>query len=254
VPDEKRVESEARPAAVRRALTIGRASLAALVALAAPIAASRAAFADVLRTTDAQGRVVDWTAGQLIARGLGVADRHAPSPATARPAARRRAIADAARQLASAAALVPSDARASAPTMDRKALEALAADAIVLSADPLVDGSWRVELALPLEALRQATSGARELPARGDAPASPAVVIVRAPAGTPLLGVAISDGKTTVRGATLWATKSTDGVPLPERALAQAPTLVAERSGATLRVAKLAGASDATLFVVVLGQ
>lgn len=218
------------------------------------LVAAAPARADALRTRDARGPIVDWTAGQLEARGVGVADRRSPSPATARPAARRRAIADAARQLARAAALVPRDERGGDKGPDRAQLEALAADAVVLSADPLVDGSWRVALALPLEALRRP----RPLPKAGDASASraaPAVVIVRAPAQTkPLLGLAISDGKTTVRGATLWATADLDDVPLPTALLEAAPTLEAKRDGDGLRVAKLAGASDATLFVVVLGQ
>ena len=222
-----------------------------MAGLASGALAAGPAGADALRTRDARGHTVDWTAGQIEAGGVGVADRHSPSPATARPAARRRAIADAARQLASAAALVPRDERGGDQGPDRARLEALAADAVVLSADPLVDGSWRVALALPLEALRRP----RPLPKAGDASAAPALVIVRAPAETtPRLGLAISDGKTTVRGATLWATADLDDVPLPAALLEAAPTLEAKRDGDGLRVAKLAGASDATLFVVVLGQ
>ena len=224
---------------------------------AALVGVAGEAAADRLITKDAQGHTVDWTAGQLVARGLGVADRHSPSPATARPAARRRALADAARQLVRAAALVPRAAEGAggARALRKDELEALAAEAIVLSAEPLVDGSWRVSSALPLEALRQASAGARPLPAAGDAPEAPSVVIVRAPAGTsPRLGVAIGDGKTTVRGAALWASADLDDVPLPKALLDAAPALDAERSGDGLRVAKLAGASDATLFVVVLPQ
>lgn len=255
--------------------TSGAALLAAALlgaALLGVLGGAAPAHAEALRTTDDRGHVTDWSAGQLVARGLGVADRRAPSPAVARDAARRRAIADAVRQLIAGAAQLP--LAGGQRLFDRLAKERLAelaaAEAVVLAAELLVDGSWRVEVALPLEALRQAAfaepasasasaSGARVLPAKGDASAAPAVVIVRAPAGTqPVLGLTISDGKTSVRAATLWASGSPAGVPLPERQLAAAPSLTASAagsaSGAELRVAKLAGASDATLFVVVLGQ
>ena len=251
--------------------TSGAALLAAALlgaALLGVLGGAAPAHAEALRTTDDRGHVTDWSAGQLVARGLGVADRRAPSPAVARDAARRRAIADAVRQLIAGAEQLP--LAGGQRLFDRLAKERLAelaaAEAVVLAAELLVDGSWRVEVALPLEALRQAAfaapasaSGARVLPAKGDASAAPAVVIVRAPAGTqPVLGLTISDGKTSVRAATLWASGSPAGVPLPERQLAAAPSLTASAagsaSGAELRVAKLAGASDATLFVVVLGQ
>lgn len=221
--------------------------------------------AEPLRKTDDRGRVTDWTAGQLTARGLGVADRHAPSPAAARDAAKRRAIADAAAQLVSAAAELPlAGGELVGARVTAVVLAELAAEASLSSAEPLVDGSWRVELALPLEALRQAAAGAaRPAPADGDAAAVPAVLVVRAPAGfSPVIGVAIGDGKRSVRGATLWVNGSADGV-LPAAALAQAPSVTApataataagKRAGAELRVDKLGGATDATLFVVVLGQ
>jgi hypothetical protein len=216
------------------------------------------AAAEPMRTVDDRGHVTDWTAGQLTARGLGVADRRAPSPASAREAARRRAIADATRKLVAAAEALPvaGDKARLAAKLPKEQLAALAAaEAIVLSSELLVDGSWRVEVALPLEALRQAMQGARPVPVKGDAAAAPAVVVVRAPAGTaPALGVAISDGKTALAPAILWTAATAEGAPLSERVLAQAPALTASKDGAGLRVPKLAGASDATLFVVVIGK
>lgn len=215
------------------------------------------AAADPLRTADDRGHLVDWSAGQLTARGLGVADRRAPSPATARDAARRRAIADATRKLVAAAEQLPLAKGldlAKALPKDRLA-ELAAAEVVVLSAELLVNGSWRVELALPLEALRQAVVGARAVPAKGDAGSVPAVVVVRAPEGTqPALGVSISDGKTRLTPPILWTTATSDGAPLPEKTLAQAPALTATSDAAGLRVPRLAGASDATLFVVVIGK
>lgn len=235
---------------------------------AAPGASARqggdAAPAQPLRDKDDRGRVVDWTAGQLLARGLGLADRRAPSPAAAREAAKRRAISDAAAQLAEAAAKVP---LAGGETVGKRVpaavLAELAAEASVASSEPLVDGSWRVELALPLEALRQAAQGERTAPADGDAAAVPAVLVVHAPAdAVPAIGVAVSDGKRSVRGATLWVRGSAAGL-LPAAQLATAPVAKAAnaagkagggKAGGELRVDRLAGTTDATLLVVVLGQ
>lgn len=149
-----------------------------LMAARAPVSAEPIARAD------ARGRVVDWSAGELRARGLGVADRRAPSPATARDAARGRALADAHRQLADAARALP---WAGGGTLgdrvdDRRLLE-LAARARVRHAEPLVDGSWRLELALPLEVLRQAVTGPRALAL--DEPSPPASAASPSPAAAP---------------------------------------------------------------------
>lgn len=216
------------------------------------------AAAEPMHTVDDRGHVTDWTAGQLTARGLGVADRRAPSPATAREAARRRAIADATRKLVAAAESLPvaGDKGRLAAKLAKEKLAALAAaEAIVLSSELLVDGSWRVEVALPLEALRQAVQGARPLPAKGDASTAPPVVVVQVFAGIePALGVAISDGKITLVPPILWTAVTAASAPLPERLLAAAPSITATKDGAGLRVPRLAGASDATLFVVVIGK
>lgn len=232
--------------------------LRAMVVALAVAALHSIAVADAVRTVDPAGRVLDWTSGQLTARGLGVADRHAPSPAVARDAARRRAIVDASRALREAAKAIPmaSGQRLGELLSDTK-LAAAAAEATVVSAEPLVDGSWRMELSLPLETLRLAVVGPRPVPS-GDDVGVP-VVIVRVPASTkPVLGLAISDGKSTWNAPTLWAKGTSAAVPLPAGVLTHAPTVTAVRTGAAgVRVPNLpasALASDATLFVVVLGQ
>ncbi|MBK7534176.1 MAG: hypothetical protein IPI49_02170 [Myxococcales bacterium] len=240
-------------------------------------AALTAASASPLRVVDPSGVTVDWTAGELRARGLGVADRRAPGPATARAAARRRAVADAQRQLVAAARALPwADGGALGDHLDARALAAAALGAKIADAEPLVDGSWRVELALPLEALRQAVTGPRPVVLDGpgvgaaasavasaadDADALP-LLIVRAPAAAkPALGIAVQDRGTSRRGATLWVRGSTEGAGLPAQLLERAPVVEASLVGAGsgLRVARLPvtgriRVTDATLFLIVLGQ
>jgi hypothetical protein len=219
------------------------------------LAAAAPAAADPLRTTDHRGRVTDWSTGQLIAHGFGVADRHAPSPAVAREAAQRRAIADATRELIDAAKALPlANGDPIGKVLSEAKLAIAATEATLVSAEPLVDGSWRVELGLPLEALRVAVDGPRQVPRGGDT--GPAVWIIRAPAGmSPTIGIGIGDGKAVRHGATLWAKGSSGGIPLPAEALSHAPSMVAKRAdGGILRVSRLGEVTDATLFVVVLGE
>ena len=129
---------------------------------------------------------VDWARGLVTARGVGLADRHAPNPAVARGTARRRAE-DAAR--AAIAKQLPDLPLAAGgrvvDKLDAKAIAALG-HLIVLDAAPETDGSWRVELALPIEAIRQAIVGARELPRTGDA--GPAAIVVAGARATPSVG------------------------------------------------------------------
>src|SRR5690242_12110336 len=117
---------------------------------------------------------VDWAQGMVTARGVGVADRHAPNPAVARGTSRRAAEEAARGKLAVAVAALPvasggkvSDA---AKAADVKARLAAAVDhAMELAAEPETDGSWTVTLAVPIEAVRQAITGPRTLAPGGDA-------------------------------------------------------------------------------------
>ena len=150
------------------------------------VSASAIARADV--TSTVAGATVDWSHGVITARGVGPADRHAPSPAVARDAARVRAE-NAARAARTAAAK-------QLPGVEPRALadDALAravARATVASMDLGTDGSVTVSLALPVEAVRVAIAGPRRAePATGDAP--PAVIVdATALAVTPALGLAI---------------------------------------------------------------
>ena len=68
------------------------------------------------------------------------------------------------------------------------------ANALVVSADPETDGSWKVSLAVPIEAVRQALAGPRALDADGDR--GPAVMIVEGLGAKPAVGA--------LPAATLW--------------------------------------------------
>src|SRR5262245_48459424 len=130
-----------------------RALVAGLCAGLFPAAAGAERAADAAR--------VDWSAGRVIAGGIGIADRHAPSPAVALGTSRRSAE-DTARQRI-AAALGPVPLAGGGTLADRlgdaaiKArIEAAVEAAITVVAEPETDGSWHVTLAVPLEAIRVA--------------------------------------------------------------------------------------------------
>jgi hypothetical protein len=129
------------------------------------------ARADV--TTTASGATVDWSHGVITAHGVGPADRHAPSPAVARDAARVRAEDAARAALGTAAKQLPG---VEAGALADAALARAVARATVVAMDVGTDGSVTVALALPIEAVRVAIAGPRRAePAAGDAP--PAVIV-----------------------------------------------------------------------------
>jgi hypothetical protein len=148
----------------------------ALVAIVALLLASSRARADV-----------DWARGLVAARGIGVADRHAPNPAVARGTSRRRAEDAARASLAEQLAALPLAAGGTAgDRLDARARAALAERAIALAAAPETDGSWRVELVVPIEAVRQAIAGPRTLAPAGDAGA--AMIVVDGSGAAPSVG------------------------------------------------------------------
>ncbi|HEY1815348.1 MAG TPA: hypothetical protein VGG74_23530 [Kofleriaceae bacterium] len=152
---------------------------------------------------------VDWAKGLVTGDGLGIADRHAPSPATARGTSRRVAE-DAGRHvLAAKIAELPVagggtvGAREKDPAVKAR-LDAAIADAYAIAGEPETDGAWRVTMAVPIEAVRQALDGPRELPAGGDR-GPPIVVIDGAGKAKPAVGWTVGG----VHAATVWTT----GVP-----------------------------------------
>lgn len=158
-------------------------------------------LAIVLLSTAARAEV-DWSKGLVIAPGIGIANRHAPTPAAAREPARRMAEEAARKQLAEE---LPSLPLADGGTLkdklgDKQVAARIAAaveHAITVDATPHTDGSWNVKLAVPLEAVRQALAGPRVAKA---ADADPPIVIVEGVTAKPSLGYAIGG----VTGAALW--------------------------------------------------
>jgi hypothetical protein len=188
--------------------------------------------------------VIDWEAGRVVETGTGLADRQAPNPAVARGPARRKAEDAARRALRVAVEALPLAGGGTVKTklgdttiaarMDR----AIAA-ALTVSATPETDGAWVVTLALPIEAVRQAIEGPRQLPKSGDK--GPAVIVVEgAAAAKPALG-------TTIGGASapmVWVAK------LPAWA-ANAPRIKARGAKDGAIDADTKTASPSTLFVVL---
>jgi hypothetical protein len=146
-----------------------------LLIVAGLVSASAIARADV--TTTVAGATVDWSRGVITARGVGPADRHAPSPAVARDAARVRAE-DAARAALTKAAKQLPGVEAGALADDK--LARAVARASVASMDLGTDGSVTVSIALPVEAVRVAIAGPRRAEPAAPPIDVPPVVIVDA--------------------------------------------------------------------------
>jgi hypothetical protein len=175
---------------------VSRAGLVLLI-----LAGATTARADVVAELPGGG-TVDWSRGLVTATGIGLADRHAPSPAVGRAASRRRADAAARAELASALGEVAWIAGGKPGEL--AAREGwIEAHAVVVDATLNPDGSWRVTMGLPVEAIRAGLGGVRELSADGDKDETRALVIdARAIDVAPVGGAGIGDAKTA--GATLW--------------------------------------------------
>jgi len=150
---------------------------------------------------------VDWARGLVIASAVGIADRHAPSPAVARGTARRGAEDAARRTIAAAINALP---RASGGTVGeaattpatKAALADAVAHAVTLAADPETDGAWQVTLAVPIEAVRLALGHARTLPDAGDH--GPAVIVIDGERAPSALGWHVAVHGADAEVATLW--------------------------------------------------
>jgi hypothetical protein len=184
---------------------------------------------------------VDWAAGRVTAGGVGIADRHAPSPAVALGTSRRGAEQAAKQRIA---ARLPGLALASGGTLASKLgdpaiqarVDAAVEAAITVDAEPDTDGSWHVTLAVPIEAIRQAIAGPRAL---AGADAGPPVIVVEAAAGKPAIGWTVGG----VGAATLWV----KDVPAWAK---DAPRVQATAKGGDLALAGRSGAAS-TLYVIV---
>lgn len=182
---------------------------------------------------------VDWGKGLVTAEGVGVADRHAPSPAVARGTSRRGAEDQARRVLAAEVGKLP--LAGGGKVSDKLAgdkLDKVVATAFAIAAEPDTDGAWRVTMAVPIEAVRQAIAGARAWPKDGDTGAP--VVVIEGANAKPAIGWKIG----TADAATIWV----DDVPAWAK---DAPRVKAKtaKSGA-IEIDRMSG-GPATLFVVL---
>jgi hypothetical protein len=207
----------------------------AVAALTGGIAAADREAADAAR--------VDWATGQIIAGGTGIADRHAPSPAVALGTSRRGAVEAANHRNAATHGSLPLAAGGTLASRltdgaVRARIDAAVDAAIVLAAEPETDGSWRVTLAVPLEAIRVALDAPRALPAAGDAGRQ--VVVVEGVAGKPAIGWTVGGAP----AATLWVKD------IPEWARG-APRVKARSAARGAIALEATPGSAATLYVVV---
>jgi hypothetical protein len=162
--------------------------------------ASRGARADV---------AIDWAKGVVTAEGIGIADRHAPNPAVARGTSRRGAEEAARVQLAKGLGALPVASAGSAfTTVAAKAkdpatkarIDRAVAQAVAVAAQPETDGAWKVTMAVPIEAIRQAIDdGPRTVAATGD-DAGAAVIVVDGATAKPAIGWTVG----TAHVATVW--------------------------------------------------
>jgi hypothetical protein len=216
--------------------------LAALLNRLAPVAALLALLT-LPRAARADAAKPDWARGLVLATGVGIADRHAPSPVNARGPARRAAEEAARKQLLAAVPALPlAEGGTFAAKLGDAAVKAridrAVAAAITIDAEPSTDGSWKVTLGLPIEALRQALTGPRPAPA-SDAEGPP-IVVVEGARAAPAIGYRL--GK--VAAPALWV----KDVPAWAK---DAPRVRAR--GATAGVIDIADpkGSESTLFVII---
>ena len=212
-----------------------RTAATAAVALFTLLSLPRAARAD--------GAKPDWSRGLVLASGVGIADRHAPSPVNARGPARRAAEEAARKQLLAALPALPlAEGGTLAAKLGDAAVKArvdrAVAAAITVDAEPSTDGSWKVTLGVPIEALRQALTGPRPAPA-SDAEGPP-VVVVEGARAAPAIGYRL--GK--VAAPALWVKDAPTWAKDAPRVRAR---------GATAGVIDLADpkGSESTLFVII---
>jgi hypothetical protein len=222
-----------------------------LVGTMVALVATTAAAAPV--TTKVAGLDVDWTRGVAIARAVGPADRRAPSPAVARSGARRAAEDRGRVMLAAAARALPWAAGGTVGELvdergdaGKAALERAVARAAVTAADYLTDGSVRVTMTLPIEAVRQVVDGPRAVAAGaavGEDAVTAVVVDARGLKVAAAVGLALGDE----RGPLLVAHARPAAAVLGARVLAVKATAV--KAG---RIA-VAGQGDAVAAAVKAG-
>ena len=185
---------------------------------------------------------IDWARGLVVAEGVGVADRHAPSPAAARGTSRRVAEAAARAQIAVKLGSLPlasggvvADKAGDSIVKDR--LERAVSSAVTVAADPQPDGAWRVTLGVAIEAIREAIDGRRTLPTGGDR--GPPIIVVSGVAAKPSLGWNV--------GGTRVATRWVNDIPAWA---ADAPHTRATKTAAGSIAIAGPGVAESTLVII----
>ncbi|HEY5934165.1 MAG TPA: hypothetical protein VIU61_06020 [Kofleriaceae bacterium] len=195
----------------------------------------------VLSATTAHADV-DWARGLVTADGIGIADRHAPTPATARGPARRAAEEAAKRVIATQLGDLPLAAGGTLKTKladkaVKKRIDDAVARATAIAATLETDGSWKVTVGLPIEAIRVALAEPRALGPKGDA--DPAIVVVEGAKQKPALAVTVNGASAAtvfVRELPAWA--------------ADAPRVKGTAKAGAIKLDKVLG-GPATLYVVL---
>lgn len=177
----------------------------------------------------------------MIADGVGLADRHAPNPAVARGTSRRAAEDAARKALAGKLPELPVAAggkvggRADDAAVNERLARAVA-HAIVLAADPETDGSWRVTMAVPIEAVRQALTG----PRTATEDTGPPVIVVEGVRAKPAVGYKLG----ALEAPTLWV----DAAPAWAK---DAPRVKAKSAKSGVIEISGTDATPATLFLII---
>jgi hypothetical protein len=160
------------------------------------------------------GAGINWSQGIVMAKGVGPADRHTPSPAVARVASRRAAEVQARGKLLKAVKamkLAGGGTVGDAIDKDKDAkarLEAEIERAVVTESDLITDGSSRVTMVVGIEAVRQALSGVRTVSGEDQS----AVWIVEARSAKPAIGWKVKVGGATWEGPMIWTHERADVV------------------------------------------
>lgn len=184
---------------------------------------------------------IDWSRGLVIGDGIGLADRHAPNPAVARGTSRRVAEDAARKRIAAKLGDLPlaGGGKLADKLSDKDVtarLDRAVAAAITLAAEPETDGSWRVTMAVPIEAVRQAITGPRT--AAEDS--GPPVIVVDGVTAKPAVGYKLG----ALESPTLWLAT----VPAWAK---DAPRVQAKRAKAGVIEVEGIDATAATLFVIL---
>jgi len=191
------------------------------------------------------GATVDWSRGVVIARGVGPADRHAPSPAVARDAAQVRAESAARAALDKAAHALPGVTK-------KVELGAAVRGAVVTSLDLDTDGSATVVMELPIEAVRVAMNGARRGDVNGEEAEEVVVIDATGVKGLkPMVGLGVRGTSTSVwTGPTLFVEKEEAGIGGEKPVRVKASKL----AGGVLTIDGAAPGAGALVVVVIGGK